>query len=190
MFRAICILATSCCLSAALPAFAALDDTATPIVVSVKKDGERIGVDVEFTVAVSPQQAWDVLTDFDHMASFISNVQSSRITQRHGDTLQVAQKGAAAHGPLTFSFDSVREIQLEPIKRISTHMLSGGMKKLDGTTLLSSDTIGTRVIYHADSIPNTYVPPLIGTKFIENESRHQFEEIRLEMLKRRAATAK
>ena len=181
------ILAAILLMSFAASAVAAIDEDETPIAVQVKKVDELVTVDAQFTVAVSQQLAWDVLTDFEHMARFISNVKSSRVTSINGDKLQVEQKGVANHGPLSFSFESVREIELKPIEKISSRILSGSMKKLDGITLLMADGAGTRVVYHADSIPNSYVPPIIGPKFIENESRHQFEEMRTEMLKRKRA---
>ena len=170
-----------------LNAQSAIGDDQTPITVHAVKHGETVTVDAEFTVAVPPKLAWEVLTDFAHMSNFISNVKFSSVTEQHGNKLRVAQKGAAKHGPISFSFDSIREIELVPTEKISSHVLSGSMKKLDGTTLLRADGSGTRVVYHAESIPNTYVPPVIGTTFIENESRHQFEEMRIEMLKRQSA---
>lgn len=170
-------------------AVAAIDDDEPPIQVQVKKSGALIIVDADFSVAVTPRLAWEVLTDFDHMARFISNVQYSAVTVRQPGKLQVVQKGAATRGPLSFSFDSVRDIMLTPFELITTHLVSGNMKQLDGTTRLRTEGSGTHIVYHAESIPDTFVPPLVGTAFIAAESRHQFEEMRIEMLKRKAAAA-
>jgi alkanesulfonate monooxygenase SsuD/methylene tetrahydromethanopterin reductase-like flavin-dependent oxidoreductase (luciferase family) len=71
---------------------------AEDIAVHVKKDGETIIVDVEMVVRASPRAAWDVLTDYDHMAQFVDNVQASRITDRKGNTLVVAQKSSTCVG--------------------------------------------------------------------------------------------
>ncbi|MDP9107626.1 MAG: SRPBCC family protein [Pseudomonadota bacterium] len=169
------------------PLHAADSDTTTPISVKAVKNGESVIVDAEFSVAVPPRQAWEVLTDFGHMANFITNVKLSNITEHHGNHLRVAQQGSARHGPLHFDFDSIREIELTPIEKIVSHVVSGSVKKLDGTTLVTADGAGTHVVYHAESIPNTYVPPILGPSFIENETRHQFEEMRGEMLRRKAA---
>ncbi|MEB0137267.1 SRPBCC family protein [Actimicrobium sp. CCC2.4] len=170
-------------------AVAAIDDDEPPIQVQVKKSGALIIVDADFSVSVTPRLAWEVLTDFDHMARFISNVKYSAVTSRQQGKWQVAQKGVAAHGPLSFSFDSVREVTLTPFELITTHLVTGNLKQLDGTTRLRSEGNGTRVVYHAESIPDTFVPPLVGTAFIASESRHQFEEMRIEMLKRKTAVA-
>ena len=171
----------------AASAWSAPDNALPDIAVQVNKRGELVIVDAEFTAPVAPKLAWEVLTDFNHMSNFISNVKFSSITSQQGSKLQVAQKGAAKHGPLSFNFDSIREIELQPIQKITSHVISGSMKKLDGVTTLRADGTGSRIVYHADSIPDAYVPPVIGPKFIENETRHQFEEMRAEMI-RRAAT--
>lgn len=47
------------------------------IVVRVEKDGPRIAVDVDCPVDVPWAIVWEVLTDYDHMAQFISNLQYS-----------------------------------------------------------------------------------------------------------------
>lgn len=160
------------------------------IAVQVKKSGETILVDVSFTVQATSQEAWNVLTDFDHMAQFVSNLQSSRITDRVGNKIQVEQKGKTSHGVFSFAFDSLRELELNPYQEIRSRLISGSMKRLDGTTVLSADGAGTRIVYHGESVPNVWVPPLVGTAFIENEMRIQFQEMQNEILKRKGAEKK
>ncbi len=174
--------------------FAATPSVADPaqeneVTVQVKKNGEIIVTDVSFSVAATPQEAWAVLTDFDHMSSFISNLESSKIISRNGNVLQVEQKGKASRGMLSFSFESVREIELVPHLSIHTRQLSGSLKKLDGMTLLAAEGNGTRVTYHGESISNVWVPPMVGTGFIASEVREQFTEMRTEILKRKGAGA-
>lgn len=184
------VLCSFALLGIAQPSIALASDAASAINVDVAKRGEQVVVDVNFEVAVTPQQAWEVLTDFDHMRDFVSNLQMSRVVVRNGTRWQVAQKGAARRGPLQFSFDSVRDLDLVPFDRITSKQVSGNMKKFEATTRLSAQAGGTRIQYHAESIPNTYVPPVVGTAFIETESRRQFEEMRSEMLRRSALAAK
>jgi hypothetical protein len=40
--------------------------------VTAKKDGQTITVDAVFDVAATQRQAWDVLTDFNHMPNFVA----------------------------------------------------------------------------------------------------------------------
>ena len=59
----------------------------------MQRQGETIIVDVEMSVAASVHDAWSVLTDYEHMASFLSNLSSSSIVKQHGNSLEVSQAG-------------------------------------------------------------------------------------------------
>jgi hypothetical protein len=155
------------------------------IVVQVRKDGATIIVDVEMVVQASPLATWDVLTDYDHMAQFVANVHSSRITNRNGNTLVVAQKSSTSFGLLNFSFDNVREVELVPHSEIRSKLISGDMKASAFTTRLVSDGGGvTRVLNHGEFVPTMWVPPVIGTAFLAAETRRQFIELRNEIARR------
>lgn len=158
--------------------------------VKVRIDGDDVLVDVNFAVPAPARVVWGVLTDFDHMASFITNVQSSKVTERSGNTMQVSQKGVAKHAMMTFPFESVREIQLFPYEKILSHMVSGTMRKMEGDTHLIGEGEQTRVVYHADTVPGVWIPPVLGKVFIEHETREQFQEIRDEILKRKQSETK
>ena len=162
---------------------------ASDITVHVKKNGATIIVDVEMMVQAPPLATWDVLTDYDHMAQFVANVQSSRITDRKGNTLVVAQKSGTSFGLLKFSFDNVREIELVPHSEIRSNLISGDMKASAFTTRIMSGGGGvTRVLNHGEFVPTMWVPPVIGTAFLESETRKQFHELRNEIMRRTAPT--
>src|SRR5437588_475930 len=84
----------------------AASDDGKDIAVRIQKNGPSIVVDVDLPVAATALEAWNVMTDYDNMARFISNLQSSRIIGRDGNTLTVEQKGRASRGPLTLSFEN------------------------------------------------------------------------------------
>jgi hypothetical protein len=158
---------------------------AKDIVVHVKKNGATIIVDVEMAVQAPPLAAWDVLTDYDHMAQFVTNVQASKITDRKGNTLVVAQKSGTEFGLLKFSFDNVREVELIPHSEVRSKLISGDMKASAFTTrILSDGGGGARVLNHGEFVPTMWVPPVIGTAFLEAETRRQFHELRNEMMRR------
>ena len=153
--------------------------------VTVAVDEEKVSVDVHLPVAASRELVWSVLTDFAHMASFISNVQESKVMSSQGDKLVVRQSGTARYGPLSYSFDSVREIQLVPWDTIVTKLISGSMRRMDGLTRLSGQGNLTQVDYHADSVPGQWIPPLFGKAFIAHELREQFQQMRDEIMRRK-----
>lgn len=158
------------------------------IVVRAQKDGETITIDVAMSVQAPLSAVWDVFTDYDHMAEFVANVNSSRITDRNGNTLVVAQKSSTAFGLLKFSFDNVRKVELVPHKEIRSTLISGDMKESAFTTRLVGEAGGvTRVFNHGVFIPTMWVPPVIGTVFLESETRRQFAQLRDEIMRRGTA---
>jgi hypothetical protein len=158
--------------------------------VRVQVTGDAVVVDAIMIVAARQAETWAVMTDFDHMAEFISNLQASSVLSRNGDVLQVAQKGKASAGLLSFAFESVREIRLTPMDKVQSHGISGTLKKFDGLTQFAAEGETTRVTYHAESISSRWIPPGIGPSFIESETREQFAEMRREVLRRRTLAAK
>ncbi|MDN5751665.1 MAG: SRPBCC family protein [Nitrosospira sp.] len=157
----------------------------TDIKIKVQNDGEQITVDATFTVPVLPPQAWAVLTDFDNIPNFISSIQSSRVIDRSGNSVQVSQSGMEKYGFVTVSLESVRKVYLSPFKKIQERMISGSMRKMEETTQLSPEGDHTRIIYHADIIPGIWLLRIIGPVFIENEARKQFQEIINEIIRRK-----
>jgi hypothetical protein len=166
------------------PALAQSDDR--DIGVRIQKDGMRIIVDVNLPVAATAIETWNVMTDYDHMASFVSNLQSSRIIDRQGDTLMVEQKGKASRGPLTFAFQNVREIVLTSPREIRSRLVSGDLEASEFTTRVVDHGNSAEIVNHGEFIPKVWVPPVIGPALIEAETRKQFQELRAEILRRKA----
>src|SRR2546423_776540 len=115
--------------SRAVPAPAAED-----IAVDVRKNGDEVVVRVDCPVRAPLSLVWEVLTDYDHMARFVTNLQVSELRARDGDTLQVFQRGSASRGPLSFSFENLREIQLVSQQEIRSRLISGNLKSSEFTT--------------------------------------------------------
>ena len=73
------------------------------IEVKVQIAGENVIVDVILAVPATRQEVWIVLTDFEHMADFVSNLKESKVVSISGDTLTIFQRGAATYGLISFS---------------------------------------------------------------------------------------
>lgn len=154
------------------------------IVVHVIKHGPTISVDVDCPVAPPVTIVWGVLVDYDHMAEFISNLETSIVRERDGDRLVVYQKGKARRGPLAFAFENVREIQLVPYREIRSRLISGDLKMSEFTTRIVDEGGVLHIVNSGRYTPKIWVPPLIGPAIIEAETRKQFGEIRAEILRR------
>ena len=160
---------------------------AQPIDVRVDRRGELVVVDVEATVAAAPQRVWAVLTDYDHMASYLSMLKSSAIVARDGNTLQVEQTGEAHRAFLHFTFRSLRAVELVPGKEIRSHLISGDFKSYVFTTRIAEKGAQVQISHHGEYVPTRWVPPGIGPALIKGETTRQYEELIAEMLRRERA---
>ena len=172
------------------PARAATADPDSNIDVRASKDGDIVVVDVDMTVQASQHEVWNVLTDYDHMADFISNLQASSVISRTGNTLDVMQKGTARYGLLSFPFETVRRVMLMPPGEIRSRIMSGDMTGSEIVTRISADGAITQVSVRSRYVPTIWIPPIIGTSVIAAQTRQQWLTLREEVLRRRAAMAR
>ena len=183
--------AASLALAAALVAWPPADALAagdtSDIVVHARKDGATITVEVDCPVDAPRAVVWEVLTDYDGMAKFISNLEVSAVRMRMGDRLQVHQKGRASRGPLTFPFESVREIELFPQTEIRSKMISGDTMPASFTTRIEVAGNRLHIVHTGTYTPSIWVPPVVGPALIEMETRKQYGEIRDEIARRATA---
>ena len=166
------------------PAYAA---DAPEITVRVEKTGDTFVVDAEGILPVAPKTAWDVLTDFDRMTRIMNNLDESRIVSRDGNTLTVRQHGTARYGLFSYEFDSLREIVLEPRRRIVSRQISGRARQFTSIARISPKGSGTELRYHAEIIPDGVFGRLFGAPFIRDEIDEQLTLMASEMLRRENA---
>lgn len=165
--------------------------TENDFAIRVETRGPLLIVDSTVKVDASPEETWKVLTDFDHMQGFISGLTLSRIVSTSDDHIVVEQKGALSYGPFSVPFESVKRNELVPFKSIRTTLISGTFKHFDSTTTLVADGEMTRIVYHAEVIPDTWLPSFIGSMLVRNEAKDKFNEFRAEIMRRKpAATEK
>ena len=158
----------------------------TDIDVRASKDGDVVVVDVDMAVSATQHEVWNVLTDYDHMADFVGNLESSAVISRNGNTLDVMQKGTAHYGLLSFPFETVRRIVLTPPHEIHSRIMSGEMTGSEIVTRITGDGAITQVSVRSRYVPTIWIPPLIGPSVIASETRKQWFTLREEVLRRRA----
>jgi len=161
-------------------------DPDADIDVRASKDGEIVVVDVDLKVTATQDEVWNVLTDYDHMADFVANLESSSVIARTGNTLDVMQKGTAHYGLLSFPFQSVRRVVLTPRREIRSVIMSGEMTGSEIVTRIAADGTTTQVSVRSRYVPTIWIPPVVGTSVIASETRKQWFTLREEVLRRRA----
>jgi hypothetical protein len=176
-------------LSAALCLAHAESPFGQDIEVEVEIVGDVVHIDASFHVDATLQEAWTVITDYDSATAFISDLDASLVLAREGNTMRVYQKGKAKFGPFSFPVESVREIRLSPFQATQSRLVSGSMKRLDVTTRLTPEGSGTRITNRTESIPDVWIPPIVGRLLIAHETRAKFRELRDEILRRKQAAA-
>jgi carbon monoxide dehydrogenase subunit G len=157
------------------------------ITVHVAKDGTAFVVSTELTVAANVDEVWAVLTDFDHMAQILSNVDASQIANRHGNKFEVIQKSHASAGPLRISLDSVRQVELSPKQEIRSHLLKGGgLKSSKFTTRIADEGGVIKITVHGKFVASGLSASAITPERVESQTRRQYQELREEILRRKA----
>jgi hypothetical protein len=166
---------------------AAASSAAQEINVHVERIGEAVVVDVDAQMPGTLRETWAVFTDYENMASFISNLKTSKVVARNEHTLEVMQAGSTKVGFMRFGFEAVRAVDLLPMHEIRSSLVSGDFKAYASTTSLAAVGSGTRVRHHGEYVPKSWLPPLVGPAIIERETKKQYQEFAAEIERRNAA---
>ena len=157
---------------------------ASPLDVNVAMRGKTIVVDVRMGVHVDVAQAWAVLTDYAHMARFVSDLEVSEVLAAKDNVLLVHQAGETRFGLLRFAYDTVRKIALTPMVEIDSELVRGDFKSYRFSTRLFPSVDGCIVVNHGEYVPDRWVPPVLGPALIEQATRKQYEQLGAEMVSR------
>lgn len=149
--------------------------------IEVEKHGEFITVSASARMQVDARIAWEVLSDYDHLAQFIPDMKSSRVISRSGDRVLVEQKGEISfffyHQRVDVTFD-VRE---QPPQRIVARRVDGNIRDLETRYELEISESWVRLGYSGRFTPDFFLPPLIGMpimrRIVERRFRAMVEEI-------------
>ena len=153
---------------------AATPDNGGDVTARVEIVDDIVRVEAEANIAASAREVWEVLTDFENLPRFVSNVVSSKVVAREGNIVRVAQTGKGSFGPFSFQFQSVRELTLTPVEKFETRMVEGNFKRFRGTTRLDASAGMTRVRYQSESVPETLLPLSFIRSSIESKTREHY----------------
>lgn len=153
--------------------------------VRVEYKGDVIHIDVVVPVAATPAEVWNVITDYDGAERFITNLKSSTIDSRNGNTWVVSQEMVARVGPFSTTINTVRELQLTPFELVQSRMIRGNMKRADAITRVVTEGAISKIVMHSESIPDFWLPAFMSRGFIERSTREQFVNLRNEILRRK-----
>jgi carbon monoxide dehydrogenase subunit G len=159
---------------------------ARDINVHVTRDGPTFAIEGEWSVGANGDEVWAVLTDFEHMARFLSSVDASRIVSREGNRLEIVQKSHANAGLLRLSLENTRAIVLTPKRGIESHLLKGDLKASDFTTRIVDDAGGSKIIIRGQFVVSGLASAAVNVESVEVQTRLSYQEMRDEILRRKS----
>ena len=150
--------------------------------------GDVFVVKATIKAPVTLQTAWEVLVDYDHMTTILSNLSASKVASRNGNVLIVNQEGVARFGLFSYPFQVEREIRLEPMKRILSRNLTGSLKRMESDVRLNPSNQGSsvQIEYRAEFVFDSILAGLFAVSFLHHEVEEQFQFMVAEMKRREA----
>ncbi|KKJ00583.1 hypothetical protein PROH_11415 [Prochlorothrix hollandica PCC 9006 = CALU 1027] len=125
-------------------------------------EGRRRRLEAEIWIPCGVDRVWEVLTDYEGLATFIPNLTSSRILEQEGDRVRLEQVGAERFWKLTFSAKVVLDMVTDRPQAIHFTMVQGDFKEMAGSWLLAPQVqegqAGTRLSYHLTIHPKRTMP--------------------------------
>jgi ribosome-associated toxin RatA of RatAB toxin-antitoxin module len=138
--------------------------------------------------AATPQQVWQVLTDYERFPEFLPKLSSSRLVSRTANEVLVEQNGKAGFLFIKHNIHLLVRIIEQPFATIDLTLVRGDMKHYVARWELSPSTSsgrsGTLITYAATLEPDFFVPPLIGPELVEADVKETMEAVITEIGKR------
>ena len=156
--------------------------------VEVVRQDKAFQVEAKLMVAVDQGVAWQVLTDYDKLASFVPGMRSSRIVSAAGEPLLLEQKGETGLFFFKVPIEVVSRVEEAPLNTIRFQSVSGNLANQRGEWALERHDHATRVTYRANITPGFPLPPLIGPAIVGRDVQVMVESVAREMLRRAQAT--
>lgn len=157
---------------------------AAEVVVHASRQGEVLQVEASAEFEADVRQAWEVLTDYDHLADFIPGMHVSRILVRDGNGLLLEQKGEARLLFFSYPIEVRLAVDEFPYERITSRAVAGNFKEMRGEYHLEAGEGRINLRYRGRMTPDFRVPPLIGTIVLRKTVERQFGALIDEILRR------
>ena len=185
-FSAAAVLIASCLLSGQC---LSQPVAAEELSIEVGRDGDFITVKASAELKASPRIAWEVLTDYDHLAQFIPDMHSSRVLRREADGVVVEQKGEFGFLFFRQRIEVTMAVSEEPPRRVVARAIAGNMKDMEGRYELQPSETGIKLGYYGRFVPDFFLPPLIGMPMVRRSLERRFRAM-VEEIERRDALAR
>ena len=152
----------------------------------IERQGEYITVNASALMQVDARIAWEVLSDYDHLAQFIPDMKISRVLSRDGNRVRVEQKGDFGFFFYRQPVEVMLEVVEEPPRRIDARRISGNIRDLETRYELKASDAGVKLDYVGRFIPEFSVPPFFGMAMVRRVIERRFRAMVEEIVRRDA----
>ncbi|NDE61808.1 MAG: hypothetical protein EB038_06345, partial [Cyclobacteriaceae bacterium] len=145
--------------------------------------GDCIKVDVTLLLDAPIDIVWEVITDYQQAAQFITNLRSSTAKQLGPNKLQVEQVGRVGWNALNVDIKTVYHVHLNPVdKKIQSLAVAGDLKMVSMRTQLHSQANGgTLLEYTLTTDPGRWAPLLIAEELLVRNAKQSFSDLKREI---------
>jgi len=140
--------------------------SAGELTIDVEREGKFVSVKASVEVNANQRVAWEVLTDYAHLAEFIPDMKSSRVVKRDGSSVVVEQKGEFGFLFFKKDIDVTMAVSEQPPRRIDARAIAGNLKNMEASYELKASADGMQLGYTGRFVPDFFLPPLIGMPLV------------------------
>jgi len=150
-----------------------------------------VKVDVKLHLDAPIEIVWQVITDYQNSAKFISSLKSSSETPLAPNKLQVEQVGRVGWNALNVEIKTIYHVQLNPVeKKIQSVAVGGDLKRVSMFTQLHAKAGGgTLLEYSLITDPARWAPLVIAEELLKRNAYQSFADLKREILRRSATSA-
>lgn len=139
-------------------------------------------------VAATPQQAWQVLTDYEHLTEFVPDLVHSKVLTRGPHDATVEQVSQAGFLFMSHSVQMVVHIDEQPFSAIDVALVSGDMRHYRAHWALAetfqAGASGTLITYAGELAPKFFLPPLVGQPLVQAQVKKMVAAVMAEIEER------
>ena len=153
-----------------------------------RESGSVYEIQTSGFVQAAPEQAWQVLTDYDRLHQFVPNLQLSRLLSRNGAEAVVEECGRLGFLFLTQDVRLVVRVLETPFSALDISLIEGDMKQYRSHWEIAAASrngaSGTAITYRGSMTPDFFVPPLFGTALIRCDVQNMMDAVIAEISRR------
>ena len=150
-----------------------------------------VKVDVKLHLDAPIEIVWQVITDYQNSAKFISSLKSSSEMPLAPNKLQVEQVGRVGWNTLNLELKTIYHVQLNPIeKKIQSVAVGGDLKRVSMFTQLHAKAGGgTLLEYTVTTDPARWAPLLVAEELLKRNAHQSFADLKREIVRRSAISS-